>query len=150
MENNKTINKRTIDAITLCQLIDEYGIFHEAFMKFLEGEKDPFKTIMVLGKLSRGERCYASCYAPRKVKDFYRANKKIIDTIEQNAGMRLFVLNNYDYSYNRYKVFFKSDDFYQYLLENIDKCAAKSDISRNEFINQCIQFALKHLPDDSI
>ncbi len=36
------------------------------------------------------------------------------------------------------------------LLENIDKCAAKSDISRNEFINQCIQFALKHLPDDSI
>lgn len=31
------------------------------------------------------------------------------------------------------------------LLEVVDENAAKSDISRNEFINQCIQFALKHL-----
>ncbi len=31
------------------------------------------------------------------------------------------------------------------LLETVDKNAAKSDISRNEFINQCIQFALEHL-----
>ena len=33
------------------------------------------------------------------------------------------------------------------LLETVDKNAAKSDISRNEFINQCIQFALEHLQD---
>ena len=31
------------------------------------------------------------------------------------------------------------------LLDTVDKSAAKSDISRNEFINQCIIFALKHL-----
>ena len=35
------------------------------------------------------------------------------------------------------------------LLENVDKSAAKSDISRNEFINQCIVFALEHLQDDN-
>ena len=33
------------------------------------------------------------------------------------------------------------------LLEVIDKNAAKVDISRNEFINQCIIFALEHLGD---
>lgn len=31
------------------------------------------------------------------------------------------------------------------LLRNVDEAASKADISRNEFINQCIQFALEHL-----
>ncbi len=35
------------------------------------------------------------------------------------------------------------------LLEAVDKNAAKCDISRNEFINQCIQFALAHLQGDN-
>ena len=35
------------------------------------------------------------------------------------------------------------------LLETVDKNAAKSDISRNEFINQCIQFAIEHLKDSA-
>jgi metal-responsive CopG/Arc/MetJ family transcriptional regulator len=34
------------------------------------------------------------------------------------------------------------------LLETVDRNAAKSDISRNEFINQCIQFAIEHLQDN--
>jgi uncharacterized protein (DUF1778 family) len=33
-------------------------------------------------------------------------------------------------------------------LELIDKLATKSDISRNEFIMQCIDFALKHLSEE--
>lgn len=33
------------------------------------------------------------------------------------------------------------------LLNTIDEDAAKADISRNEFINQCIIFALEHLED---
>lgn len=35
------------------------------------------------------------------------------------------------------------------LLNVVDKNAAKSDISRNEFINQCIKFALKHLQEEA-
>ena len=31
------------------------------------------------------------------------------------------------------------------LLQEVDKESAKVDISRNEFINQCIEFALKHI-----
>ena len=31
------------------------------------------------------------------------------------------------------------------LLHQVDKESAKADISRNEFINQCIEFALKHI-----
>lgn len=31
------------------------------------------------------------------------------------------------------------------LLKNVDKSAAEADISRNEFINQCIQFALQNI-----
>ena len=34
------------------------------------------------------------------------------------------------------------------LLESVDRNAANADISRNEFINQCIHFALDHLQDD--
>lgn len=34
------------------------------------------------------------------------------------------------------------------ILDTVDKNAAKSDISRNEFINQCIIFALSHLEDN--
>ena len=34
------------------------------------------------------------------------------------------------------------------LLNAVDKNAAKSDISRNEFINQCIIFALEHLAQE--
>ena len=33
------------------------------------------------------------------------------------------------------------------LLQQVDKCAAKADISRNEFINQCSVFALDHMDD---
>ena len=31
------------------------------------------------------------------------------------------------------------------LLKTVDGAAAKAGISRNEFINQCISFALEHL-----
>lgn len=34
------------------------------------------------------------------------------------------------------------------LLREIDANAAKVDISRNEFINQCIIFAMEHLKED--
>ncbi len=34
------------------------------------------------------------------------------------------------------------------LLKEIDKNAAQADISRNEFINQCIIFALEHMQKD--
>lgn len=34
------------------------------------------------------------------------------------------------------------------LLRVIDENAAKADISRNEFINQCVVFALAHLKDE--
>lgn len=117
MEKDKTISVRTIDAITFCQLIDEYGEFHKEFMDFLGAQKDPFKVIVALRKLSQGQHCHTS----RKVKEFYNAYKKIIDTIGQNTGIQSFFFNNYDWNYGRYKVFFKSDDFYQYLLANIDK-----------------------------
>ena len=117
MEENKTIRMQVKDAIVFCELIGEYREFHEKFMEFLEGVKDPFKTILILGKLSLGERCHAS----RKIKAFYNAYKKIIDIIEKNAGMQAFSFNNYDYNYGRDKVFFKTDDFYQYLLANVDK-----------------------------
>ena len=33
------------------------------------------------------------------------------------------------------------------LLKTVDKNAAKVDISRNEFINQCIIFALEHMEE---
>lgn len=31
------------------------------------------------------------------------------------------------------------------LLQELERCAAAADISRNELINQCIQFALAHM-----
>lgn len=31
------------------------------------------------------------------------------------------------------------------LLKSIDESAGRADISRNEFINQCIIFAMKHI-----
>lgn len=33
------------------------------------------------------------------------------------------------------------------LLHLVDQKSAQADISRNEFINQCIQFAIRHLPE---
>lgn len=33
------------------------------------------------------------------------------------------------------------------LLQRIDRKSADADISRNEFINQCILFALSHMED---
>lgn len=35
------------------------------------------------------------------------------------------------------------------LVQEIEKRAAAADISRNEFINQCILFAMKHLDESS-
>lgn len=34
-------------------------------------------------------------------------------------------------------------------LEQVDAIAGESDISRNELINQCIEFALEHLEQNS-
>lgn len=34
------------------------------------------------------------------------------------------------------------------LLQQVDANAAKADISRNEFINQCIVFAMQHLQSE--
>ena len=33
------------------------------------------------------------------------------------------------------------------LLSNIDKFAVKYDLSRNEFINQCLTFAIEHIEE---
>ena len=33
-------------------------------------------------------------------------------------------------------------------LETIDRIAAEYDMSRNEFINQCINYALEHMKKD--
>ena len=35
-------------------------------------------------------------------------------------------------------------DFYK--LEKIDRLAATYDLSRNAFINQCIDYAIEHMP----
>ena len=35
------------------------------------------------------------------------------------------------------------------LLKEVDASAARSDISRNEFINQCIVFAMRHLKENT-
>ena len=35
------------------------------------------------------------------------------------------------------------------LLATVDQKSASFDISRNEFINQCIVFALKHMEDNA-
>lgn len=35
------------------------------------------------------------------------------------------------------------------VLKIVDEKSARSDISRNEFINQCIVFSLQHLKEDS-
>ena len=35
------------------------------------------------------------------------------------------------------------------LLRTIDESAAKVDISRNEFINQCIIFAIQNMKEDN-
>lgn len=35
------------------------------------------------------------------------------------------------------------------LLATVDRKSASFDISRNEFINQCIVFALKHMEDNA-
>ena len=35
------------------------------------------------------------------------------------------------------------------MLEKLDRKAAAFEISRNELINQCIQFALQHMDDPS-
>jgi len=35
------------------------------------------------------------------------------------------------------------------LLDDLDKKSAAVGISRNELINQCIQFALAHMEDDT-
>ena len=51
MENNKTIGMWIIDAITICQLIDEYGIFHEAFMHLLRTEKNQHSVMNELSKI---------------------------------------------------------------------------------------------------
>ena len=34
------------------------------------------------------------------------------------------------------------------MLRTVDREANEVNISRNEFINQCISFALEHLPED--
>ena len=33
-------------------------------------------------------------------------------------------------------------------LETIDRIAAEYDMNRNEFINQCIDYALEHMKED--
>ena len=35
-------------------------------------------------------------------------------------------------------------------LERVDECAREFDLSRSEFINQCIDFALEHMPADGV
>ena len=34
-----------------------------------------------------------------------------------------------------------------YVLQEVDRKASQFDISRNEFINQCITFAMSHMDD---
>jgi len=86
-------NIETIDAITLCHILEEFAVFNSNLNAALEGESINSNFIINLNKISHGEKCFGAL----KAKRFYLDNKSVIDIINMHTSIYNFIANNYDH-----------------------------------------------------
>lgn len=102
----------TKNLIALCHILDEYENFKNRLRKLI-GKKLDVDFIKKLEDVSIGEFSLSI-----KARDFYKQNKKIIDTINQYTNISLFINDNYDCELNEINVV---DYFYNYIKEHRDE-----------------------------
>ena len=92
--------------IALCHILDEYEGFKERLRKLM-GKKLDVDFIKKLEDVSTGEFSWSI-----KAREFYKQNKRIIDTINQYTNIPLFINDNYDCELNEIN---GVDYFYNYI-----------------------------------
>lgn len=102
----------TKNLIALCHILDEYVEFKERLRKLM-GKKLDVDFIKKLEDVSIGEFSWSI-----KAREFYKQNKKIIDTINQYTNISLFINDNYDCESNEIN---GVDYFCSYIKEHRDE-----------------------------
>lgn len=101
--------------MTLCYIIDSYEEFNNNLLKIFPG-RDNFNNILNISKLAYRENVFGA----KKVKNFYKENKEVIDTINNTSGIFSFLCDITDNNGNIKNI----DSLYNYLKEHkeeIDK-----------------------------
>lgn len=102
------------DAITLCNIADEYCEFNKNLVEFMTTKHNK-NVINNLCKIVNGD----CVIGERKTKKFYKDNSKVIDEINKRTGIYNF-LCNYD-SNGSLRVTSCLDQIHQYILKNKGK-----------------------------
>ena len=110
---------------TLCYIIDSYEDFNNNLLNIFPG-RDTFNSILNISKLSYGENVFGA----KKIKQFYKDNKEVIDTINSYSGIFSFLcditdkngnIKNIDYLYNYLKEHKEEIDKILLVLKKIRK-----------------------------
>ena len=100
--------------IAICNTIDNYELFNNNLIQFLNTTKNKIELIYKLGKISNSE---ISIPYPKIIK-FYKENKIIIDIINKNSNIHTFICQNYQYDKTNQNTKFKNQNLYKYILNN--------------------------------
>lgn len=118
MENEKIKEAYIDNLIALCHILDDYSEFNKNLSHLMTKEYNR-DNINYLYKISNGKVIVGA----KKVKQFYKKNKIIVDTINKYTDIWKFINYNYDIKGNLFE-YSNLDFFYKYILsnrENLDK-----------------------------
>lgn len=96
--NKEVMAIETNTVIALCYIRDDFDDFKENLTNFIKNNdcsKKDVKLIQKLGELSHGKKIIN-----KKVRNFYKENKKVIDKINEYTNIRSFIANYLNPNYN--------------------------------------------------
>lgn len=117
MEKQEIIKININDLIALCHVIDQFEEFNKNLTNLFNTTKYKMELIYKLSKISKGKFSYNS----KKVKNFYKENKDVIDIINKYTYIDSFISSYYTWTCDSKDVYLKNGELYQYILDNKDK-----------------------------
>lgn len=96
--NKEVMAIETNTVIALCYIKDDFDDFKENLTNFIKNNdcsKKEVKLIQKLGELSHGKKIIN-----KRVRNFYKENKKVIDKINEYTNIRSFIANYLNPYYN--------------------------------------------------
>ena len=111
-EDKKQIEINNLMA--LANIVDNYEEFSKNLKRVINFENYNRELITKLDKISRDEFCLRDM----GMRNFYKGNKEVIDTINKYSSIYDFICSCYDYRGRPFNKFNKLDYYYSYLEKN--------------------------------
>lgn len=101
--------------VALCHIIDDYDEFNANLTVLLASMRNNQEIPYLLDRISHSDFVLGA----KKVKQFYRDNKLVVDTVNNYSNINAFISSDYDW-YGNVRIGQGLDYFYRYIISHYD------------------------------